>query len=294
MQSNRLPFVVTVIVNWNRPLDTIECLKSLGSITYRNHKVVVVDNGSEDGSTEQIHAAVPKAEILVNSRNLGFAAGVNIGIVRALELNAAYVLLLNNDTVVAPDFLEPLVAACEADREIGIVGPAVYHFGTRRFFSGGGWPRRLLPLLVRQAHPLGQGKGKSACAPQEVEYIWGQAMLIRKEVFEHIGLFDSGFFMYYEDCDFCRRASRVGFRLLCVPQAHVWHKVANSTRGNERLRWRYKTASMFYFHRKYSQWGIVQALLQTVLTLVGIGIRELRRGNWRWVTGPWPCWGEML
>ncbi len=285
-QNNHQPLVAIAIVNWNRPLDTIECLESLDAITYKNHKTIVVDNGSDDGSPERIHAAAPGVEMLVNPSNLGFAAGINVGIVRALELGAAYVLLLNNDTVVDPGFLEPLVAVCEECRQISIVGPRVYCFGTRRLFSSGGWPRRFLPLLVRQVHPMAHEEDVPLGSPQEVVYVWGQAMLIRGEVFERIGVFDCGFFMYYEDCDFCLRALRAGFRVFYVPQSRIWHKVEHSTRGNEWMRWRYKIASMLRFHCKYARWGMVQAALQTTLTLLGVGLRELERGNRRWVIYP--------
>jgi GT2 family glycosyltransferase len=278
--------VVTVIVNWNRPLDTIECIESLAAVTYENHRTIVVDNGSDNGSVEQIRAATSGVEILANRRNLGFSGGVNVGITRALELEAAYIFLLNNDAVVAPDFLEPLVAACQADRSIGIAGPAVYRFETGEPFSVGGWPRRFLPLLVRGVVPSLQDKAEEASPPRELAYVWGQGMLIRRQVVERVGLFDPDFFMYYEDCDFCLRTSRRGFRIVYVPQSRVWHKVARSTSGDEWSRWRHKVTSMFHFHLKHGRWGIPQALLQTVLTLIAIGVREIGQGNWRWVGYP--------
>jgi len=282
------PLVGIVILNWNRPLDTIACLESLTATTYENRHVIVVDNGSTDGSPQQILAAVPGVELLVNSRNLGFAAGANVGIAQALKLGAKYVLLLNNDTVVAPDFLEPLVAICEGDPYVGIVGPKVYYYGTLQIFSNGGWPRRALPLVVRLVTPLGREDPADLGPelPQEVGYIWGQAMLIRREVLEQIGLFDPDFFMYYEDCDFCFRASQAGFRLFYVPRSRIWHKIGRSTQGNEWKRWRYKVSGMFYFHRKYARFGMSQAIAQTALTLFEIGIRELRRGNWGWMMYP--------
>ena len=281
--ETREPLVSIVILNWNRPLDTVACLESLATITYENRHLIVVDNGSTDGSPEQILAAVSGVELLVNSRNLGFAGGANVGIARSMELGAEYVLLLNNDTVVAPDFLEPLVAVCKGAPCVGIAGPKVYYYGTRQVFSNGGWPRRALPLVVRLAAPLGREDPEDVEhePSQEVDYIWGQAMLIRREVLERIGMFDPAFFMYYEDCDLCLRAVRAGFHVVYVPQARVWHRVALSTHGDELARWRYKVASMAYFHRKHSRLGLLQATLQTLLTLLWIGGRELRRGNWK-------------
>jgi GT2 family glycosyltransferase len=287
MHRRQQPSVVVVVVNWNRAQDTIACLRSLASVTHPECSTLVVDNGSDDGSAQLVREAGLAAEVLVNPANLGFAAGANVGIRRALQLGADYVLLLNNDTTADSGFLQPLVAACQDGSGVGIAGPSAFYTGDE-FYSSGGWPRRLLPLLVKQARPPEglESASWSSLAPVELGYLWGQAMLVRSQVFERIGLFDEGFFMYYEDCDFCRRASRAGFRLLWVPGSHVWHKVAQSTQGNEWLRWRYKIASMQRFHRKYARWGAVQASAQTVLTIAGIALREIARGNLRWLAYP--------
>jgi GT2 family glycosyltransferase len=287
MYRGREPSVVAVVVNWNRAQDTIACLRSLASVTYPECSTVVVDNGSDDGSARLIGAAELGVEVLVNPANLGFAAGANVGIRRALNLGADYVLLLNNDATADPGFLEPLVAACQNGSGVGIAGPSVFYAG-EEFYSSGGWPRRLLPLLVRQARPPEglESTSWTSLAAVELGYLWAQAMLVRSQVFERIGLFDEGFFMYYEDCDFCRRASRAGFRLLWVPGSRVWHKVAQSTQGNEWLRWRYKIASMQRFHRKYARWAAVQASAQTVLTIAGTALREIARGNLHWLAYP--------
>jgi GT2 family glycosyltransferase len=296
VRDTRPPRVCIVIVHWGPAEDTCECLKSLGAITYPNAYVIVVDNGPQQGGLFALKDASPRLEVLASPRNLGFGGGANLGITRALVDGADYVLLLNNDTVVAPDFLAPLVERCESDAHVGIVGPKVYYFGTHRLYSAGGWPRRLLPMLVRQLHVVGtdESDGEVVSAPQRAGYIWGQAMLIRREVFERVGLFDTNFFMYCEDCDLCRRAAAAGFDLCFVPQSRVWHRVAVGTRGNEWRRWRYYVASIHTFHRKYSRLGVPQALAQTALTMAGIMLTELWKGNVRWLGYPLAEIGRCL
>jgi len=275
--------VVSVVVNWRRPADTIACIESLKVTSYPNHEIIVVDNASNDGSVERIRVAAPGITVLTNSRNLGFAGGVNVGIKQALAVGASHVFLLNNDAVVAADFLEPLVASFRGDPSIGIAAPTVYRFDTDQPFSVGGWPRRFLPLMV---HDYRASASKRHAEPVDLPYVWAQAMLIRREVIDAVGLFDPEFFMYYEDCDFCLRTAKKGFRIVHVPQSLVWHKVAQSTSGADWSRWRHKVSSMFHFHRKHGRWGVPQALIQTILTTTVIGAREMIRGNWRWIAYP--------
>ncbi|MBN2002113.1 MAG: glycosyltransferase family 2 protein [Anaerolineae bacterium] len=283
-----MPLVVIIIVNWNHSDDTIACLRSLQDITYLNYRTIVVDNGSTDSSVKDIQGAFSDIAIIKNSENLGFARAVNAGIKTAITWNTKYVLLLNNDTVVAPDFLDFLVAYCEHHPDVGLAGTTVYYFGTETHFSSGGWANRFLPLLSKDFTP----QDIDLKEPKELDYIWGQAVLIRRSVIEKVGNFDPVFFMYYEDCDFCRRAAAAGFKLLYVPQARIWHKIGFSMVKQEWKRWRYKIRSMLYFYRKYSVWGWPQAVLQTCLTLSGVAIREAIRGNWRWVSYPLGSWKQ--
>jgi GT2 family glycosyltransferase len=134
-----VPHVVIVLLNWNNSHYTLPCLQSLAQIDYANAHIVVVDNGSTDGSPAVIRQQFPDVAILEQPRNLGFAAGNNVGLRWALERKADYVLLLNNDTDLAPDFLNLLVAAAERDPTIGIVAPTIYYYEQpQAIWSAGG------------------------------------------------------------------------------------------------------------------------------------------------------------
>src|SRR5262245_37473647 len=122
------PHVAIILLNWNQPEYTLACLRSLGQLEYPNVTVTVVDNGSTDGSPALIRARYPDVTLIENGRNLGFAAGNNVGIDLAMRDGADYVMLLNNDTEVAPDMVDDLIAVAESDSSIGIVGPKILYY----------------------------------------------------------------------------------------------------------------------------------------------------------------------
>jgi GT2 family glycosyltransferase len=243
----REPFVVAVILNWNRAADTVACLESLGSLTYGNQQAIVVDNGSSDGSAERIRAAVPGVELLSGEVNLGFAGGANLGIERALALGAEYVLLLNNDTVAAPESLTLLVDACACDEAVGVSVPKItYHEDPERIWSAGARWRSFPPRVTMIG--FGRRDGPAYDKPGDLEYATGCAMLVRRRVFEVAGAFDPAYFMYQEDYDFCRRVREAGYRIAYAPAARIEHKVSQGLGEGSPQKWYLwsKSAARFY------------------------------------------------
>jgi GT2 family glycosyltransferase len=228
------PRVSVIVLNWNCRDDTIECLHSLTSLTYPDYETIVVDNGSTDGSPEAIREAFPEVQLLTNPDNLGFARGNNVGMRQALSGEAAYFFVLNNDTIVDPALLDELVATAEADSRIGVVGPKIYYYNQRdRLWYAGAkeqWLRRI-PATVG-LDELDRGQYDQLC---ETAFVYGTAMLIRRQVLEEIGLFDEEFFAYHEDADFCIRARQAGYRCTYNPRGVVWHKVSASTRATSHV-----------------------------------------------------------
>jgi len=206
-----------------------------------------VDNGSRDGTVDFIREKFPAVKVIANSCNLGFAAGCNVGIRYAVSKRADYVLLLNNDTLVAPDFLDKLIAHAQVLPNAGILAPKiVYADGSGRLWFAGG-----------HCHPItldvvSSGLSTSNSEPQPVDYVFGTAMLIRKNVLEDVGLFDELFFMYYEDMDFCLRARRAGYKIYYIPAAIVHHHVAASTAMFLPARYYHKARSSVLFFRKHA------------------------------------------
>ncbi|MCC7201186.1 MAG: glycosyltransferase family 2 protein [Nitrospirae bacterium] len=233
--QNKLPKVSVIVLNWNGYSDTAECLRSLERLTYPSCEVILVDNGSTDGSVARLRQEFEKVFYIENDENLGFAEGNNIGIRYALQHGAGYVFLLNNDTVISPGALDELVRVAEGDRAIGMAGPVIYDYydPSRVWFAGSHIDYRT--GLTPHWHE-GEKREKEWPESWDVERLSGCAMLVKKEVIESVGMLDAGYFLYYEDTDWCARARQHGFRIVCAGHARVLHKQQGSTdRGGSPL-----------------------------------------------------------
>lgn len=216
------PLVISVILNTNRRDDTLTCLDSLAANSYANHRALVLDNASTDGSVAAIRAAHPGVQVISLADNRGYAGNNNVGIQAALEQGADWIFVLNEDTVLAPDCIELLVAAGEADPRNGIVGPLVYHFDEPTVVqsAGGRLGRAWNAWHIGQNE---QDRGQFA-AVRPVDWIHGCAIMVRAALIEQVGALDERFFYYWEETEWCLRAGRSGWRILHVPAAKLWHK----------------------------------------------------------------------
>lgn len=216
------PRVFTLILNTNRRADTLACLASLAAGSYPHNTVVVLDNASTDGSPEAIRAAFPAVQVVALAENLGYAGNNNVGLALALSQGADWVLVLNEDTVLAPDCVAALVAAGEADPQVGMAGPLIYHADEPGVIqsAGGVLDRQWRALHVGQNQP---DQGQFA-APRPVDWLSGCALLVRRAVLEQVGLIDADYFYFWEETEWCLRARRAGWRVLHVPAAKLWHK----------------------------------------------------------------------
>ncbi|EEB73994.1 glycosyltransferase family 2 protein [Thermococcus sp. AM4] len=173
--------------------------------------------------------------ILIKNRdNYGYAGGNNVGIKFALGvLNPKYVLILNPDTVVDPFMVRGLVGTAEKDKKAGILGPAVLYYDYNGRIDVVDFVGAFLIPWKGKEIRLGYRRPYSSLpkSPREVDKIEGSCMLVSKEVFHNIGLFDENFFCYWEETDLCIRAKKMGFTILVVPTAKIWHKISTSTGG---------------------------------------------------------------
>jgi hypothetical protein len=263
-----------VVLNWNDEAATTACLDALRKTDYPNRAIVVVDNGSPDGSAQRI-AAGGLAEVLINSTNLGFTGGMNAGIRHAMAKGADYVWLLNSDAVVEGGVLSRLVAVAEADPKIGLVSP-VFHDVARpavaEFCLG-----RFDPIAryATQTTDPAEAHDWTNNHPCQVLLV-GTALLISRALIEAIGVLDPVFFAYVEDVDYCLRSRAAGFRNVSVPDAVVFHKfkqpVSNPTgvpvylhyfiTRNYLLLW--KKLPRPTLMRKAALWFLRQRLMQIV------------------------------
>lgn len=222
------PRVTTIILNWNGMMDTLECIESVRNLDYPDMRIVVVDNGSSDGSTNILRQRYPWITLLESKENLGFTGGNNLGIVKALEMGTDYVWLLNNDTIVERDVLRKMVQTIGNTPGIGIASPVICFNDPpgKVQFCGSyiDWERkRIVKLKVGEPYP---SNGVSIS-------LWGTALLIRRDVVEKVGFLNDKYFAYHEDEDYCMRVARAGYRAIVVPEARVFHKNSRSTGSND-------------------------------------------------------------
>jgi GT2 family glycosyltransferase len=242
---NSNPQVACIILNWNGWQDTIECLDALEECTYPHLTVILVDNGSTDDSVAKIRAAHPDIVLLESGENLGFAGGNNIGIRYALAHGAEYLWLLNNDTKPAPHALSALVAKALTDRGIGAVASICYYADAPSTVQA--WAGGRVNLWI--------GYSRLSTVPRGDDWFHslnGTSMLIACTAIEDAGLLDEGFFLYWEDAEFCLRLRKKGWRIAGAADSRVLHKVNASTGGNALILDRYHTASGLRILRLHS------------------------------------------
>ena len=222
--------ILILLVNWNGHEDTLACLRSLDAVQRPAFDVLVVDNASSDDSVARIRETFPAVEVLESGENLGFTGGNNLGLEYARQHGYEYVLLLNNDTEVAPDFLAPLVEALEADPQAAAAGPLIYYHALPQVvWSAGGaidWKRGETRMIGLGERDEGQFDGP----PRPVDFVTGCALLVRTRVLEEVGGLDERFFAYYEEVEWCLRMQRAGYRILFVPRSKIWHKISPERR----------------------------------------------------------------
>jgi GT2 family glycosyltransferase len=249
------PSVYLLILTWNSKATVLECLESVQHLDYDNLHVVVIDNGGSDGTAEAIREKyADKVKLLVNSKNLLFARGNNVGIIHALQQKADYIMLMNDDVAVDPQLIRELVSAAESDNNIGGVGPKIYYWEPKDqiWFAGG-----LIHLHRGTGEHIGirETDHGQYDQPREVDYITGCALMMKREVIEKIGLLDPTYYFYWEDADWCMRARQAGYRLAYVPSSKMWHKISASSGGQlSTKKIKAKLRSGFTFFRRYARW----------------------------------------
>jgi GT2 family glycosyltransferase len=246
-----------VLLNCNTPAVTAECIRSLREMDSSHFEILVIDNGSTDGSIEFLEREFPGVSMLSLKSNSGFAAGCNIGIRHAVAHDAEYVLLLNNDTTVAPDFLREALAALQADSSIGAVCPKIYFAEPPDMFwyAGADFSGWTAFTKHRGWRTLDRGQFD---VPEEITQATGCAMLIRCSVLSDVGLLDEQFWAYAEDLDWSIRFRNKGYRLVFAPKARVWHHCGATVKfmgsGSQAIRQFFSTRNMLFVARKHLHW----------------------------------------
>ncbi len=246
--------VAIILVNWNGKVVTLDCLASLQKVDAPDVRIVVVDNASQDGSVDAIRAAYPGVDLVVLPENRRFAGGNNAGIAHALAQGAEYILLLNNDTVVAPDFLTHMLHRFTAEQRCGMVTPKIFYADSpdRLWFAGGEisfWTGTMRHTGIRETD-----RGQYDVS-RDTGYATGCCLLTSRDVIRKTGALDESFFMYAEDADWSMRVRNAGYRIVYEPRARVWHKISVSAGGHLSLfKMRNKAISNLRFFVRHARW----------------------------------------
>jgi hypothetical protein len=305
--------VYVILLNWNGWKDTLHCLESILRSDYDDIRVIVCDNLSTDGSLEKIKAwaegrqsadpdideqlkplvfpgvekPVPYVEylridaeaggnlkdekvplvLIENGSNDGYSAGNNVGIRYALKRRADYIWLLNNDTLVKGNTLKELVYRTESEKGTGAAGAVIYlarQPGKIQTYGGG-----------TISHF--SGRDRFIHSPGPVGYVAGTSLLVKREVFEQVGLLDEGFFFYWEDVDFSRRVTEAGWNLAVAANAAVYHKFSASVGGQSLKSDLFKVSSLTRYFRKHQKG--VRWFFPALFHLSGMLVNRIFRGQ---------------
>ena len=265
-----------IIVNWNTADLLKNCLESIYQHVSLEKEVIVVDNNSTDNSVDMVRTSFPQVQLIAESENLGFPKGNNVG----LELaHGRYILLLNPDTEVYAEGLEPLIQFMDENPAIGIAGPTLWNpDGTHQPSQAPFptlWIEFLRQTMLYRVVPNEKQKRAHKNIQQQAEMVTGAALCIRRSCYEQIGPLDPQIFMFYEDTDWCKRAHDHGWEIWYLPTAGIMHvKAAASSRfARTRTLLDSQRSTIYYFQKHYGSsavWGL------RGITLCGSVLRAIK------------------
>lgn len=286
--------VFVSIINFNGKKNTLECLESLKKLITKNFKltIIVVDNASEEKFSLENRFVSETTDVVIRSdKNLGFSGGQNLGIKYALSKGADYVLILNNDTYVDKNFIEELLKVAEQENKIGILSPKIYfapefeyhknrylksELGRVFWYAGGDMDWGNVIGHNRGVDEVDKGQFDKI---EETSLATGCCMLLKKEVFDIVGVFDDKYFLYYEDADLNIRAKNKGFKIMYVPKSIIWHKNAGSAGGSgSKLQDYYISRNRLIFGMRFAPIRARLSLLRESLKILMNGRHWQKRG----------------
>lgn len=259
--------IAIIVLNWKQPQLTLETISSLLKIKSNSfeYEIVLVDNGSPDNSLKifnQNYRNNPKIKIIDTKANLGYAGGNNFGISYALGKDFNFVMLLNNDVLVDPNFIENLL---DESNKYDIVGPKIYFAPGYEYHKDRYEKKDLGKVIWSMGGQIDWNNiygsnididkvdhGQFNKINSKVDFISGCCLMVNRKVFEKIGSLDEKYFMYFEDVDFCHRAKIAGFKMACIPKSIIWHVNSGSTQGPGHLQNYFITRNRIYFSSKFA------------------------------------------
>jgi len=278
--QKKYPLVSIISINFNTMKVTAEMLQSLRQISYPNIEIIIVDNASKKESVDELKDQFPEILLIKSPENLGFAGGNNLGIIKS---KGKYILLLNNDTIVDPGFLEPLVKKCEENQNIGAVSPKLYYFNEKQLIQWAG------SLKMNKITMRGFSRGTHEKERWKYEVDWksyynhGAAMLVPRKVIEKVGLMAEIYFLYYEELDWGEQIRKNGFEIFYVHNSIVYHKASSSTGTNSALKTYYLNRGRLIFMRRnvHGLKFLLALFYMIFISLPKNFFRFLSKGEWK-------------
>lgn len=277
------PEIACIVLNWNGSDRILRCIQSLLESQNVKPVIIVVDNGSSDGSPERIVREFQNIHVIRFGENLGLARARNEGIRWALEQRFPFILFIDNDALVTKECLAKLVSVLDGTSGAGIVTPRILDGGSsgRIWYDGG-----VTNILGNTIHRnMGrESNGVAEKSPMRISFATGCCMLTKREVFEKVGLLDEDYFVYSEDADFSFRASKSGFDIMHVPEAEARHDQSGDTKANRGKWFRdyYEVRNkLMLFERHYA--GVKWFMAMMGFGVSGIGDRVAYfalKGEW--------------
>jgi GT2 family glycosyltransferase len=277
--------IAIIILNYNNPQDTFDCLKSLEKINHQNYQptIFLVDYGSNPISLSTINSKLPILLIRKNY-NLGFAKANNLGIKKALKNNCDYILCLNNDTLVPPDFLHKMFEYLEKKGKVAAISPKIYfakgfEYHKNRYtekdkgkviwYAGGKLDWQNIYGSHRGVDEVDKGQFDQV---SDTDFLSGCCLLIKSHILSKVGLFNEKLFLYWEDTDLSQRFKKAGFQIKYFPQSYIWHKNAGSSGVGSKLH-------DYFLNRNRLWFGFKYAPMRTKLALLRQSLVQLAKGN---------------
>ncbi len=289
-----------VIVNWNSFDLTGDTIISLQAASFQNFDIIVVDNGSIDGSGDALKNIFPDIILIKSFQNKGFTGGNNLGIQYALEHEYTYIMMLNNDVIVNPNFIQPLINILEMDCNIGAVQPLIYfHHDKNLIWNAGSLYYPVLGICTTPDYNKEDPQHNYVYKQKNIDWITGCAFMIRASVLHKVGLLKESFFIYYEDVDLSIRIKQAGFKLIYVPSSIIYHIAGMSQKTKKRGKEGFVSPKVHFlnarnriwFLKEHTPiWAIPTVVLFNTFYFFSIGFYFIFRARWQ----KWQAWNRGI
>ena len=241
------PLVSIITINYNESEVTLDLLDSVRKLSYTNYEVIVVDNASPNDNPDKIKENFPEVNLIKSPENLGFAGGNNLGVKQA---KGEYLLFINNDTIVPPNFIQPLVETLQKNNRIGMVSPKIKFHWDPTLIQYAGYTPMNKWTIRNNSIGYHQKDNGDFDEPKETQSIHGAAMMVPKKVVDEVGMMTEIYFLYYEEHDWAEMVKRAGYKIFYQPKSYILHKESISTGKFSPLKTYYISRNRILFARR--------------------------------------------